>query len=90
MPLWVFLVEMLQVDTNGTCVRWNFGLPYEFVVTDPQKLAFIWGYIKKNPKMTYTNLCRAVRYYYRKNIIEKVSLDYVAFKGGMTGRSAYV
>ncbi len=75
-PLWVFLVELLALDTKGEVVRWTYRLPYEFVVTNPKQIAAMWGCLKNNPRMNYTYFCRAIRYYYRKNIIEKVKFSF--------------
>eukprot|EP00794_Sanderia_malayensis_P007259 gene7259-8068_t len=72
LPLWVFILELLGLDNNdATCVRWTFRRPYEFKITKPEKLAALWGSIRKSPT-SYANLRRGIRYYYRKDIIEKV------------------
>ena len=44
-----------------------------FRVVDPQRLAERWGHEKgKASCMTYEKLSRALRYYYKTNIVAKV------------------
>ena len=48
----------------------------------PNEVAYLWGSIKDKSDMTYEKLGRAMRYYYGKNIIEKVILTSIAtFRG---------
>ena len=43
-----------------------------FRIANPGKLAVLWGEQKKRDGMTYDKLARALRYYYKVKIIEKV------------------
>lgn len=44
-----------------------------FKIKQPVNVAELWGSIKDKSDMTYEKLGRAMRYYYGKNVIEKVS-----------------
>ena len=70
--LWFFILELLDLDKCQTCVGWTYEEPYEFAIKNPDELAALWGSVKENPTMTYAKLARGLRYYYGKNIIEKV------------------
>lgn len=69
--LWKFLSELL--DCNRTkCVVWDDKQRLVFQIVDPNELAELWGEEKCKPGMTYEKLSRALRYYYKMNILEKV------------------
>ena len=53
-------------------VQWTCEDNLEFKIKDPISVASLWGSIKDKVDMTYEKLGRAMRYYYGKNIIEKV------------------
>ena len=57
---------------DGRAVVWDGGYG-EFRVVRPEALAKLWGARKNRPNMTYDKLTRALRYYYGRNIITKVS-----------------
>ena len=42
---------------------------------DQEEVARRWGNLKHKPRMNYDKLSRALRYYYQKNIIKKVSFE---------------
>ena len=71
-PLWLFIIELLDLDEEQKCLAWTNEQPYEFIVKNPDELASLWGSLKENPTMTYAKLTRGLRYYYGKSIIEKV------------------
>ena len=70
MQLWQFLLELLV--TRSPYVQWTFDEPYEFKLLNPPDVAKQWGKRKNKPNMNYEKLSRGLRYYYDKNIIEKV------------------
>lgn len=53
-------------------IKWQGGNG-EFKFVDPDQVAVLWGACKSNPKMNYEKLSRALRYYYKRNIIKKVN-----------------
>ena len=73
MPLWLFLIAVLRADHKQICLSWKSFEKYEFVVKDKKLVAKLWGLLKQNPAMDYLKLTRALRYYYKKELIEKVS-----------------
>ena len=77
MPLWLFLIATLRADHKQVCLRWKNCEKYEFLVKDKNLLAKLWGLFKGNPAMDYSKLTRALRYYYKKDLIEKVSYTFL-------------
>lgn len=71
MQLWQFLLELLAAGGPG--ITWE-GQDGEFRLTDPDEVARRWGQRKAKPNMNYDKLSRALRYYYDKNIMSKVSV----------------
>ena len=69
--LWKFLAELLNCQT-AKCVSWEDRQRLTFQIVDPDELAELWGVEKCKPGMTYEKLSRALRYYYKMNIIAKV------------------
>nr|CDS21462.1 ewsr:fli fusion protein type [Echinococcus granulosus] len=71
--LWQFLLELLADSRNLACITWE-GTNGEFKLVNPDDVARRWGERKSKPNMNYDKLSRALRYYYDKNIMSKVSL----------------
>lgn len=57
-------------ETNEEIIRWVADDQFE--VVDGDKLARLWGQAKNRPGMSYANVERALRYYYKSKIITKV------------------
>ncbi|XP_041840398.1 transforming protein p54/c-ets-1-like [Melanotaenia boesemani] len=70
--LWQFLLELLTDRSCQSCISWT-GDGWEFMLTDPDEVALLWGRRKNKPKMNYEKLSRGLRYYYDKNIIRKTA-----------------
>ncbi|XP_062570185.1 uncharacterized protein LOC134232244 [Saccostrea cucullata] len=70
--LWQFLLELLSEEENKDCIRWE-GTNGEFRMVDPDAVARKWGQRKNKPSMNYDNMSRALRFYYDKFILNKVS-----------------
>ena len=70
-PLWIFLLHLLYQD-DSSLVEWSCKRDFEFRIVDPDSVAQLWGSVKYKKNMTYEKLGRALRYYYGKDIIEKV------------------
>lgn len=66
-------MELLSDSKNLACITWE-GTNGEFKLVDPDEVARRWGERKSKPNMNYDKLSRALRYYYDKNIMSKVSL----------------
>ena len=70
--LWEFILELLVSNEHGNVIEWtaNEG---EFKLKDAEEVARLWGLRKNKTKMNYDKLSRALRYYYDKNIMQKVN-----------------
>ena len=71
--LWQFLVYLLDHKKITSIIQWTNRQNLEFKLVDPEEVARQWGTQKKRPKMNYEYLSRSLRYYYEKNIMQKVS-----------------
>jgi len=70
--LWEFLAELLDSPAAADVIRWEHKPDLKFRVVDPGRLAERWGREKGKAGMTYEKLSRALRYYYRTQIVAKV------------------
>ncbi|XP_045480095.1 ets DNA-binding protein pokkuri [Harmonia axyridis] len=72
--LWDFLQQLLndpaQRYTNH--IAWKNRETGVFKIVDPAGLAKLWGIQKNHLSMNYDKMSRALRYYYRVNILRKV------------------
>ena len=71
MQLWQFILSLLVSSSSERVVEWTRERKYEFRILEPDKLAKLWGALKKKPAMTFKKLARGLRYYYRKSMLEK-------------------
>ena len=72
MQLWQFILSLLVSSSSERVVEWTREKKYEFRILEPDKLADLWGALKKKPHMTFLKLARGLRYYYGKSMLEKV------------------
>ncbi|CAL1541853.1 unnamed protein product [Lymnaea stagnalis] len=70
--LWEFIYQLLQDKTYTDLVCWESADELMFRINNPTKLAEFWGQQKNRSNMTYEKLSRALRYYYKMEIIKKV------------------
>lgn len=70
--LWEFLVGLLEDDECAPFINWTNKFEKEFVMADPDEVANLWGLLKNRPKMNKTKLRRAIRQYYKRDLIMKV------------------
>ncbi|XP_056293549.1 ETS domain-containing protein Elk-4 isoform X2 [Pseudoliparis swirei] len=70
--LWQFLLQLLLDSDNDQLICWT-NEEGEFKLLQAEEVARLWGARKNKPNMNYDKLSRALRYYYDKNIIKKVS-----------------
>ena len=71
--LWEFLLEILEDSECASIVRWTDKAKGEFEFLNISEVARQWGIVKRRPNMDKIKMCRAMRYYYKKDIIQKVS-----------------
>nr|XP_020470629.1 ETS domain-containing protein Elk-1 isoform X2 [Monopterus albus] len=77
--LWQFLLHLLEDERQRHLISWT-GEDGEFKLLDAEEVARLWGLRKNKHNMNYDKLSRALRYYYDKNIIKKVSGQKFVYK----------
>ncbi|CAJ1085652.1 ETS domain-containing protein Elk-1-like [Xyrichtys novacula] len=77
--LWQFLLHLLEDQRQRHLIAWT-GEDGEFKLLDAEEVARLWGLRKNKHNMNYDKLSRALRYYYDKNIIKKVSGQKFVYK----------
>lgn len=82
--MWQFLLELLSESGNEEVIGWE-GPPGQFRMRDPDEVARRWGKRKNRPNMNYDKLSRALRYYYDKLLLTKVSGRRYTYRFNMTG-----
>ncbi|XP_064602312.1 transcription factor ETV6-like isoform X2 [Liolophura sinensis] len=70
--LWEFINYLLVHERYTDYIRWEDAEKLTFRIINPTALAELWGIQKNRTNMTYEKLSRALRYYYKMNIIKKV------------------
>lgn len=78
--LWEFIHQLLQDPHYSSYICWENPKDLVFRIINPTGLAELWGHQKNRTNMTYEKLSRALRYYYRMNIIKKVSGKRLTYK----------
>uniref|UniRef100_A0A3P8P593 Transcription factor ETV6 n=1 Tax=Astatotilapia calliptera TaxID=8154 RepID=A0A3P8P593_ASTCA len=69
--LWDYVYQLLCDDRYQEYIRWEDPDSLVFRVVDPNGLARLWGNHKNRENMTYEKMSRALRHYYKLNIIKK-------------------
>ena len=72
-------MEILTDREHVDIIQW-VGNDGEFKLSDPERVARLWGEKKNKPAMNYEKLSRALRYYYDGDMISKVSGKRFAYK----------
>lgn len=72
--LWDFLQQLLNDSAQrySNFIAWKCRETGVFKIVDPAGLAKLWGIQKNHLSMNYDKMSRALRYYYRVNILRKV------------------
>jgi len=72
--LWDFLQQLLNDPGQRytAYIQWKNKESGVFKIVDPAGLARLWGIQKNHLSMNYDKMSRALRYYYRVNILRKV------------------
>ncbi|XP_053544906.1 ETS-related transcription factor Elf-5 [Bombina bombina] len=71
--LWEFLRDLLlSPEDNEGILDWEDHDKGIFRVVNSEALARIWGQRKRNDRMNYEKLSRALRHYYKTGILERV------------------
>lgn len=69
--LWDYVYHLLCDERYQEYIRWEEPESLQFRVVDPNGLARLWGNHKNRGNMTYEKMSRALRHYYKLNIIKK-------------------
>ncbi|NXQ27192.1 ETV7 factor, partial [Alaudala cheleensis] len=69
--LWEFVYQLLSDRRYEPYIRWEDRDARVFRVVNPNGLAQLWGSHKNRMNMTYEKMSRALRHYYKLNIIKK-------------------
>ncbi|XP_075707304.1 transcription factor ETV7-like [Rhinoderma darwinii] len=69
--LWDYLHKLLEDKHYESSIRWEDKELKIFRIVDPNKLAAFWGNHKNRPNMTYEKMSRALRQYYKINLLKK-------------------
>ncbi|XP_043938570.1 ETS-related transcription factor Elf-5 isoform X2 [Protopterus annectens] len=84
--LWEFVRDLLLSPLeNAGILEWEDREQGMFRVVKSEALARMWGKRKKNEKMTYEKLSRALRHYYKTGILDRVDRRLV-YKFGKNAR----
>ncbi|XP_055333197.1 ETS-related transcription factor Elf-3-like isoform X2 [Paramacrobiotus metropolitanus] len=81
--LWEFIRDLLKsTKFNPKIVKWENKEEGVFRFVESEAVAKMWGSKKCNPRMTYEKLSRAMRYYYKSQILLPVIGRRLVYKFG--------
>ncbi|KAK0147338.1 Transcription factor ETV7 [Merluccius polli] len=78
--LWDYVYQLLCDPHYQAYIRWEDKKRLVFKVVDPNGLARLWGKHKSRDNMTYEKMSRALRHYYKLNIIRKEPKQKLLFR----------
>uniref|UniRef100_A0A3Q0QWN8 ETS homologous factor n=1 Tax=Amphilophus citrinellus TaxID=61819 RepID=A0A3Q0QWN8_AMPCI len=85
--LWEFIRDiLLNPDRNPGLIKWEDRTEGIFRFLKSEAVAQLWGKKKNNSSMTYEKLSRAMRYYYKREILERVDGRRLVYKFGRNAR----
>uniref|UniRef100_A0A673LTE7 ETS variant transcription factor 6 n=1 Tax=Sinocyclocheilus rhinocerous TaxID=307959 RepID=A0A673LTE7_9TELE len=80
--LWDYVYQLLSDSRYENYIRWEDRDTKVFRIMDPNGLARLWGNHKNRTNMTYEKMSRALRHYYKLNIIRKEPGQRLLFRSG--------
>ncbi|XP_058288172.1 transcription factor ETV7 isoform X1 [Hylobates moloch] len=80
--LWDYVYQLLLDTRYESYIKWEDKDAKIFRVVDPNGLARLWGNHKNRVNMTYEKMSRALRHYYKLNIIKKEPGQKLLFRNG--------
>ncbi|KAL0978100.1 hypothetical protein UPYG_G00165890 [Umbra pygmaea] len=83
--LWEFIRDILihpEQHQNQGLMKWEDRREGIFKFIKSEAVAQLWGQKKKNSSMTYEKLSRAMRYYYKREILDRVDGRRLVYKFG--------
>ncbi|KAM8860684.1 ETS homologous factor [Synchiropus picturatus] len=82
--LWEFIRDiLLNRECNPGLIRWEDRTAGVFRLLKSEAVAQLWGKKKNNCRMNYEKLGRAMRYYYKRGILERVDGQRLVYKFGI-------
>ncbi|TSK45817.1 Pyruvate dehydrogenase protein X component, mitochondrial [Bagarius yarrelli] len=85
--LWEFIRDiLLNPERNPGLIKWENRSEGVFRFLKSEAVAQLWGKKKNNSSMTYEKLSRAMRYYYKREILERVDGRRLVYKFGRNAR----
>ncbi|XP_061629987.1 ETS homologous factor isoform X1 [Phyllopteryx taeniolatus] len=85
--LWEFIRDiLLHPESNPGLIKWEDRTEGVFRFLKSEDVAQLWGKKKNNSSMTYEKLSRAMRYYYKREILERVDGRRLVYKFGRNAR----
>lgn len=85
--LWEFIRDiLLDPERNPGLIKWEDRTEGVFRFLKSEAVAQLWGKKKNNSSMTYEKLSRAMRYYYKREILERVDGRRLVYKFGRNAR----
>ena len=84
LSLWTFIIDLLQDTFTRDIAIWTNRDQLEFKILNSDKLALVWGEVKGTRNMTYSKFTRALRYYYGKEVLEKVTTLFYCISNTLT------
>ncbi|XP_059396552.1 transcription factor ETV7-like isoform X1 [Carassius carassius] len=78
--LWNYVYQLLSDSRYEAFIRWEDPDAMIFRVVDSNGLARLWGNHKNRANMTYEKMSRALRHYYKLNIIKKETGQRLLFR----------
>merc|ERR1712154_351366 len=86
--LWEFIRDLLKNEKyNPKIIMWEDIEKGEFRIVDSVLVAKLWATVKKNKKMNYEKLSRAMRYYYKQNIFGIVENKRLVYRFGSKAKN---
>eukprot|EP00731_Ephydatia_muelleri_P006044 Em0003g292a len=70
--LWEFTLKILERPSYSYMVSWENKKEGVFRFHNAQAFATLWGRHRNRPNMTYDKVARALRYYYKRDILNQV------------------
>ncbi|XP_063065489.1 transcription factor ETV7 isoform X2 [Engraulis encrasicolus] len=78
--LWDYVYQLLSDSRYESFIKWDDPDCMVFRIVDPNGLARLWGNQKNRVNMTYEKMSRALRHYYKLNIIKKEAGQKLLFR----------